>query len=85
MARRSKSRDSGTTEPSTDSVPSDSNPENSQIIPTNGPQFGEPAADQEQLRIEYHPSSDGEAAKTPDDSVTVDIASRKLVPYKVTA
>jgi hypothetical protein len=42
-------------------------------------------ADQEQLRIEYHPSSDGEAAKTPDDSVTVDIASRKLVPYKVTA
>ena len=26
-----------------------------------------------QLRIEYHPASDGEAAKTPDDFVTVDL------------
>ncbi len=32
-----------------------------------------------QLRIEYHPSSDGAAAKTPDDMVAVDLASRKLV------
>lgn len=31
-----------------------------------------------QLRIEYHPASDGEAAKTPDDFVTVDLASRTL-------
>lgn len=35
-----------------------------------------------QLRIEYHPAADGEAAKTPDDSVTVDIAGRKIVPFQ---
>jgi len=40
-------------------------------------------ANQAQLRIEYHPSSDGESAKTPDDSVTVDLATRKIVPYNV--
>ena len=40
-------------------------------------------ADTQQLRIEYHPASDGDAAKTPDDSVTVDLASRKIVPYIV--
>ena len=34
-----------------------------------------------QLRIEYHPASDGAAAKTPDDSVTVDLNSRKLVHF----
>ena len=34
-----------------------------------------------QLRIEYHPASDGGAAKTPDDFVTVDLASRKLVHF----
>ena len=34
-----------------------------------------------QLRIEYHPASDGAGAKTPDDFVTVDIASRKLVHF----
>ena len=34
-------------------------------------------ADEQQLRIEYHPASDGSAAKTPDDFVTVDFASRK--------
>jgi len=32
----------------------------------------------EQLRIEYHPASDTGAAKTPDDIVAVDLASRKL-------
>src|SRR6202035_4668876 len=32
-----------------------------------------------QLRIEYHPASDGSGAKTPDDFVTVDLATRKLV------
>jgi hypothetical protein len=35
----------------------------------------------EQLRIEYHPASDGDGAKTPDDFVTVDLASRKLVHF----
>jgi hypothetical protein len=40
-------------------------------------------ADQQQLRIEYHPSSDGDAAKTPDDSVTVDLATRQIVRYNV--
>jgi hypothetical protein len=38
-------------------------------------------ADSQQLRIEYHPASDGDAAKTPDDFVTVDLASRKIVRY----
>jgi hypothetical protein len=32
-----------------------------------------------QLRIEYHPAPDGDAAKTPDDIVAVDLLSRKLV------
>lgn len=36
-----------------------------------------------QLRIEYHPASDGQAAKTPDDFVTVDLAKRKIVHYNV--
>jgi hypothetical protein len=34
-----------------------------------------------QLRIEYHPASDGAGAKTPDDFVTVDLKSRKLVHF----
>jgi hypothetical protein len=34
-----------------------------------------------QLRIEYHPASDGGAAKTPDDSVTVDLKTRTLTQY----
>lgn len=38
-----------------------------------------------QLRIEYHPASDGEDSKTPDDSVTVDLATRKLVHFQTTA
>ena len=33
----------------------------------------------QQLRIEYHPADDGVAAKTPDDVVIVDLASRTLV------
>ena len=34
-----------------------------------------------QLRIEYHPASDGPEAKTPDDFVTVGLADRKLVHF----
>ncbi len=34
-----------------------------------------------QLRIEYHPASDGAGAKTPDDSVTIDLGARRQVPY----
>jgi hypothetical protein len=34
-----------------------------------------------QLRIEYHPASDGPTTKTPDDFVTVDLQSRKLVHF----
>jgi hypothetical protein len=37
--------------------------------------------DPQQLRIEYHPASDSTAAKTSDDSVTVDLGSRKRVMY----
>ena len=36
----------------------------------------------QQLRIEYHPSDDGDQSKTPDDHVTVDLASRKLVFFR---
>ncbi|MGA9007188.1 MAG: hypothetical protein WB495_09920 [Xanthobacteraceae bacterium] len=32
-----------------------------------------------QLRIEYHSASDGAEAKSPDDFVTVDLATRKPV------
>ena len=35
----------------------------------------------EQLRIEYHPASDGAVAKAPDDSVTIDLATRKRTIY----
>jgi hypothetical protein len=37
--------------------------------------------DPRQLRIEYHPASDGVAAKTPDDSVTIDLATRRQAVY----
>ena len=35
-------------------------------------------ADEAQLRIEYHPASDGLTAKTPDDVVTVDLEENRL-------
>ncbi len=38
-----------------------------------------------QLRIEYHPAADGAHSKTPDDFVTVDLKSHKLVHYQVAA
>ena len=41
--------------------------------------------DPAQLRIEYHPASDGGQTKTPDDSVTVDLASGTLVHYNAPA
>jgi hypothetical protein len=37
--------------------------------------------DDKQLRIEYHPASDGGQTKTPDDSVTVDLGTRTIVHY----
>jgi hypothetical protein len=36
-----------------------------------------------QLRIEFHPASDSDAAKTPDDVVAVDLATRKLAAPEV--
>jgi hypothetical protein len=39
-------------------------------------------ATQTQLRIEYHPASDGTQAKTPDDSITVDLQTRKIVTFQ---
>lgn len=38
-------------------------------------------ASEKQLRIEYHPAADGPDAKTPDDFVTVDLATYQLVHY----
>ncbi len=38
--------------------------------------------DPSQIRIEYHPASDGDAQKTPDDSVTVAIATHAIANYK---
>jgi hypothetical protein len=35
------------------------------------------------LRIEYHPAPDGDAAKTPDGVVTVDLSTRTLVAPQV--
>jgi hypothetical protein len=35
-----------------------------------------------QLRIEYHPASDGAGAKTPDDSVTIDLMGRQQTVYR---
>lgn len=37
--------------------------------------------DANQLRIEYHPSSDGAAMKTPDDAVTVQLSDGTLIHY----
>jgi hypothetical protein len=37
-----------------------------------------------QLRIEYHSASDGPNVKTPDDAVTVDLATHKLVQFTAT-
>jgi hypothetical protein len=37
--------------------------------------------DPHQLRIEYHPASDGLKSKTPDDSVTINLGSRQQVAY----
>ena len=34
-----------------------------------------------QLRIEYHAASDGPHSKAPDDSVTIDIATRKIAAF----
>ena len=34
----------------------------------------------QQLRIEYHPASDGDTAKTPDDTVIIDLAARVITP-----
>lgn len=39
-------------------------------------------ATEQQLRVEYHPASDGTAAKTPDDVVTVSLKDRKLTHFK---
>jgi len=36
---------------------------------------------QAQLRIEYHPATDGPQTKTPDDFVTVDLNTRKLAHF----
>jgi Calcineurin-like phosphoesterase len=38
-------------------------------------------ADPTQLRIEYHPASDGGTTKTPNDFVTVDLATSTLIHY----
>jgi hypothetical protein len=35
-----------------------------------------------QLRLEYHPASDSAGAKTPDDSVTIDLKTRQQAVYK---
>src|SRR5262249_48556187 len=39
-------------------------------------------ASAEQLRVEYHRASDGAHAKTPDDSVTVDLKTHKRAQYQ---
>jgi hypothetical protein len=34
-----------------------------------------------QLRIEYHPASDSVGVKAPDDSITIDVKSRRQAVY----
>jgi len=34
-----------------------------------------------QLRIEYHPAIDGSQTRTPDDSVTIDLATRRITHF----
>jgi hypothetical protein len=41
--------------------------------------------DPKQLRIEYHPASDGAGTKTPDDSATVNLADGTLIHYNAPA
>ena len=36
----------------------------------------------QQLRIEFHPMSDGAAAKTPDDQVTIDLATHTITHFR---
>jgi hypothetical protein len=38
-------------------------------------------ANARQLRIEYHPAIDGPNTKTPDDQVTIDLATRQVAHY----
>jgi len=38
-------------------------------------------ADPKQLRIEYHAASDGPGVKSPDDAVTIDLATRQTTAY----
>jgi hypothetical protein len=66
MARRTKSRDSETAQPSPVSGPSDYDPENSPIIPTNGPQFGEPAPTPDPTKFTVKHGSDSQAYKILD-------------------
>jgi hypothetical protein len=35
-------------------------------------------ANAKSLTIEFHPAEDGDTTKTPDDSVTIDLATRAL-------
>jgi hypothetical protein len=38
-------------------------------------------ANSNQLRLEYHPANDGGSAKTPDDSVTVDLKTHQIAHF----
>ena len=38
-------------------------------------------ASAQQLRIEYHPAADSVGVKTPDDSVTIDLRTRRQTVY----
>jgi hypothetical protein len=59
-------------------------PHNQSLVPDKMmADFGEEAAENVPLRIEFHPASDSDAAKTPDDVVAVDLATRKLAAPEV--
>jgi hypothetical protein len=66
MARRTKPRNSGPAEPPPASGPADSDPKNPQIIPTNGPQFGEPAPTPDPTKFTVKHGSDSQAYKILD-------------------
>jgi hypothetical protein len=66
MARRPRSRNSEPADPTAASAPPDSNPENSQTIPTNGPQFGEPTPTPDPTKFSVKHGSDSQAYKILD-------------------
>ena len=67
-------------------MPSFSQPERKDTVVLNSYDFKDYGycrivVDSKQLHIEYHPAADSDDTKTPDDSVTVDLATGTVTTY----